>query len=424
MGRARLNGQSGGAKINGIIEEYVVQAGSTISAGDFVQFVTDTTAGSTDVLASKFGSTLKAELLTDTLLLVIYLDFSNSYYGCAKAISISNGMITSIGNEFVFYSGTVVTNKLGLSRLTDTTALVTFKVGSYNLYSVILSVSGTTITKGTQVTTFNAGADSLYLAGQVSQTNTSVFITFNYNSSSYAIVLTISGTTITVGTPTVVNATGKAGIYWDVLAISGSVVIGVGTYSTSACAVIFTISGTTITMGTAVVICTNASGFAYYQMIKISSSQVLLAFNSANMYIQVSTISGTAITFATEQILTTSYYNYPVRFVKISGNKYLLVHSYDNNGHHAYTVLDRFDSSFVKGITYNWLTTMNGNYVVPFIIGSKLLNIFSDSTNTRVVNVYLNLNKYIKNNYDRSLIQGVAKSKGVTGETVKVYTLA
>lgn len=423
MGRARLNGQSGGAKINGIIEEYVVQAGSTISAGDFVQFVTDTTTGGTDVIANKYGMTLKAELLSDTLLLVIYLDFSNSYYGCAKAISISNGVVTSIGNEFIFYSGAVVTNRLGFSRLTDTTALITFKVGTYNLYSVILSVSGTTISKGTQVTAYNAGYDSLQLIGQVSPSSTSVFISFNYNSSSYAIVLTISGTTITVGTPTVVNTTGKNGIYWDVLAISGSAVIGVGNYSNETCAVIFTISGTTITMGTTVTICTSASGFAYYRMIKISSSQVLLAFNSSSMYIQVLTISGTTITFAIEQVLTTSYYNYPACFVKVSGNKYFLVHSYDNSGHYAYTVLDRFGNNFVKGITYNWLTTASGNSAISFVIGSKLLNILMDQTNTRVINLFLNLNKYIKNNYDRSLIQGVAKTKGVTGEMVKVYTL-
>ena len=62
---------AGGTHIKGAIEKYTVQAGETISAGDFVQYVLS--AGvNTEVTASEGVSYFDAVAISDTKVLLLY----------------------------------------------------------------------------------------------------------------------------------------------------------------------------------------------------------------------------------------------------------------------------------------------------------------------------------------------------------------
>lgn len=123
--------------INGIIREYEVNAGATVNAGDFVEFINKFGSGEFNSASSNYISACK---LDNNRVLVAYSDFGNSNYGTALVLKISD-RIVHIGKEKIITNN--ITSYISVCTLTDSKVLVALKGETNTIcngYAVVLTI--------------------------------------------------------------------------------------------------------------------------------------------------------------------------------------------------------------------------------------------------------------------------------------------
>lgn len=224
--------------------------------------------------------------LTTTTYLYVYTDSSSALK--ARVLTRTNNTL-SVGAENTVAAATA--QLTGVDTLTSTTVLCTYRNGT-NVISVVLSVSGTTVTAGTPVTITNSTNNS----GTLSKVLTSTLGIVFYASTTQVLArtLSISGTTITQNTEAVIgSATGvnNAGIQVDFIS-STKVVCAYFDSASTGSMVISTITGTTITPGS--VAQPGLTAAAYLSCTVIDATNILVE-SSFSTFFNV-TFSGTTIT--------------------------------------------------------------------------------------------------------------------------------
>jgi hypothetical protein len=151
--------------------------------------------------------------------------------------------------------------------------------------------SATTYTSGTSTSPIKAGYDS---------TNNKLVIAYSQGGSGYAIVGTVSDTSITFGTPVAIssgNTVYPRAIVFDTL--NDKVVVVYQGNSNYGYAVVGTVSGTSISFGTPVVF-ESANTFYATATFDSSNNKVFIGFGAGVPYGIVGTVSGTSISFGTK----------------------------------------------------------------------------------------------------------------------------
>ena len=281
----------GGISINGVIEQYKVNAGATVSAGDFVEFVAKFGSGEFN---SGSTSYISAVALSESKVLVAYRDEGNSKYGTACILTINGTSITA-GTETVFNSGS--TFQISAVALSESKVLVAYRDDGNSKYGTacVLTINGTSITAGTG-TVFNSGSTSYISAVALSESKVLVAYRDEGNSKyGTACILTINGTSITAGTETVFNSGSTFQI--SAVALSESKVLvayrddGNSKYGT---ACVLTINGTSITAGTEKVF--NSAITSHVSAVAFSANSSLIVYQSAGVgAFKGLTIDGTTI---------------------------------------------------------------------------------------------------------------------------------
>jgi hypothetical protein len=191
---------------------------------------------------------------TNGKVVVAYSDAGNSDYGTAKVGTVS-GTSISFGGATVFNAGATYL----LSATYDTNAqkvVIAYNDGDNNGYgtAVVGTVSGTSISFGSETVFYSSGSINA-VSATYDSTNSKVFIAFARIPSYYgtAVVGTVSGTSISFGTPTVFES--KAS-YWSIGTTfdsnSNKVVIAYTEVTTTpppTYALPCTVSGTSISFG-------------------------------------------------------------------------------------------------------------------------------------------------------------------------------
>jgi hypothetical protein len=179
-------------------------------------------------------------------------------------------------------------------------------------YAIVGTVSGTTISFGTPVQFVAQAVSSIALT--FDSTNNKVVIVYNntFQSKGYAAVGTVSGTSISFGTAVQVSSgtIGWASAVFD--AVNGKVVIAYQSLG-SGNAVVATVSGTSISLGTEVTF--DASNSWYISAVSVGASKVVIAYSlvsTSQGKAIVGTVSGTSISFGTA-----------VAFVASSNGRYI-----------------------------------------------------------------------------------------------------
>lgn len=326
----KQGGSGGGEIINGIIEQYKAST-STISPNSFVEFALTTTYG-TDTIVSGVGepkyNTYSAQSISETKQMVAKADTSSKYlyfYPFTGETTLTVGTTTSI-------STTYTPSELITAQLNDGKILALYGGSSSNyklIDAYIIDASGDTTTVGSRVTILS-GSQSSYSGYGLSAVyigDNKVFITYRDTSTKdlMGVVCTISGTTLTKGTPTSIESASNLG--YDLNARSnyldnGNIAVIYNDGSTGYGRVV-NVSGTTITVGTRYNITTHkgSSGQARdrYDVIKLDKSHLFIIYiddtsigNSTypmTNYGRIVTISGTSMTQGSEYTLATGWYN-------------------------------------------------------------------------------------------------------------------
>lgn len=190
--------------------------------------------------------------------------------------------------------------------LSATQVLIAYKSAATTASLVIATISGTSVTFGTPVTVFTTGY-GLNISARViglSSTSAALFTMNSGNTLLYGWAISISGSTITVGTATSsgVNTINGYRIQKDT---SSTGLIAYATAITAINLIAFSVSGTTITFGTAstnaITFTSGASTFSLSLVQLAAGSYIVLGGNDAFAELKHRgvSLSGTSITLGT-----------------------------------------------------------------------------------------------------------------------------
>jgi len=250
---------------------------------------------------SPYGSAVVA--LDAATALIVYENNANNYLD-ARVLSISGTTIT-VGSAV---ANSEVSQYPSLAPLTSTTALCGYSGGK----AVVISVSGTTPSFGS-IADAAGGANSSVSVYALSSTAVVMIRDDNANSNNPTVnVMTISGTSITMGSNAVIDTGGVSASsgYVGIAATSSTSAIAVwksaatGTYPK---AVAMTISGTTPTFGTVITLGTNsdAGASANQSMAPISDSKAIFVLGTTGVQGGAYVLSRSGTTLSASELYLT-----------------------------------------------------------------------------------------------------------------------
>ena len=275
-------------------------------------------AAATEYISTTFDS-------DSNKVVVAYRDSPNSDYGTAIVGTVS-GTSISYGTAVVYNSGTTDYVSCTFDSNSNKVVIAYRDIGAGSPFpgtAIVGTVSGTSISFGTAVV-FNSDATSFTSAIFDSSANKVVIAYQDNTGTSYgtAIVGTVSGTSISFGTPAVFEAAGTTYIGATFDSSNNKVVIGYKDEDNSGygTAIVGTVSGTSISFGSDTVY---ASGNSTYNSACYDSvnDKTVIAYRNESSGSKgtavIGTVSGTGISFGTAVAFTTG----PLRTGPI-GNTY------------------------------------------------------------------------------------------------------
>jgi len=251
-------------------------------------------------------------------------------------------------------------------------------------------VSGVSQSSGTPVS-ISGETPFFYMAGVFDSSNNKVVVVYSDSSNSRygtAVVGTVSGTSISFGTPVVFESAQTDRIVAVFDTSANKVVVsyadaGNSTYGTS---IVGTVSGTSISFGTPVVFAsTTVTSFA--SVFDTTNDKTVVTYrktSTSGPYAIVGTVSGTSISFGGEvQIDTTNSRNSSITYD--AGND-RLVYFFTDSSEYSYVSV-----GYVSGTSTTWGTKANGpnygNYTYTRTVeydpsSGKVLFLYRDASTT------------------------------------------
>jgi hypothetical protein len=370
----------------------------TPSTGTPVVFENATTNG----IAGTFDS-------SSNKVVIIYEDSGNSGYATAVVGTVS-GTSISFGTPVVFNSA-FTSQKAATFDSASNKVVIAYKDGGNSSYgtAVIGTVSGTSISFGTPVV-FESASTSYIRPTFDSASNKVVIAYADQGNSSHgtAIVGTVSGTSISFGTP-VVFESGFSSVESAIFdSTAAKVVIAYGDFfnSSRGTVVVGTVSGTSISFGTPVVFdSTSNSGRDITANFDSSTSKVVITYrNSGNSQYGravVGTVSGTSISFGTPVVFYSGTTYEPSSTFDSNSNKIVVVYRDITNGDLATAVVGTVSGN-----------SISFNSPVVFYSGSitSTFTIF-DSNANKVVVAYRDMDN---SNYGTAAIADASGTTNIT----------
>ena len=313
-------------------------SGSSISWGTVVQLTT----GNSYVRSVTFNPS------APTYFLVTYEDAANSNYGTARYCSVS-GTSISLGSAVVFNSTT--TSYLSADVGTSNNIILSYSDGSVGSVSQVGTISGTSLSFGS---TFSIEWTGYGKSVKFDPNDTTKFVASYRAAAGYAVVGTVSGTSITYGSIIQFDVSSNdTNLSWDP-STPNKIAIGYYEFSSSGFGrvVIGTVSGTSITFGTPV----NTSSGGWYNLVSFDRNQankLLVVDKNGNIY--GGTVAGNSLTLTSPVSLGTSNIGNLSLSSSTTSGEYIMV-AYDGSNSYYGTVW-RLD--FSKSVTTTNLTATN-----------------------------------------------------------------
>jgi hypothetical protein len=267
-------------------------SGTTVSAG-------------TPLIVHAANGSSPAVCVIDSTHAVVVWQKEQGPYGQWGAVLTLSGTTLTKGTE-ANYSGGINAGPADLSPISSTNVLVAYENNTSNTgMAIVLIITGTTITWGSAITvdSGNTGSDK---ACVLSSTKA---ITVHQNHTDAQLqgeVLTITGTSLSAGAELVIHA--AASTPWRVVPLTATTALCVYSLNSDyyGRAVVLTQSGTTLTAGTAITFVSSALDSC--DAVVISPTSVLVTYCGTGIGANTMdlTISGTTVTAGTETQLTSA----------------------------------------------------------------------------------------------------------------------
>ncbi len=264
--------------------------------------------------------------------------------------------------------------------------------------TVVVNTDGTVSVVGVDSQTQNAGSPTTFETGQSTlythsavfdaSTNRVVIAYTNGDNSSYGevVVGTASGSSVSFGTPVVFNSTTTEGISCAYDANAQKVVVAYDNNGSSSdgTAIVGTVSGTSISFGTPVVF---DSGVIEFTAIAYDSDsqKVVIAYSDRNIAdgaAIVGTVSGTSISFGSQSSFDSNLIKAPSVVYDTNAQKIVVAYSRDDSNDHGYAAVGTVSGT---SISFGSSVLFDSDGVV------YSTDIVYDSNEQKVVVVYRNL---------------------------------
>ena len=263
----------------------------------------------------------------------VVIAYANNSSSVGQAIvGTVSGTSISFGTEVTFQSSGVAQLTSSVYDVTDGVIVISYTYGGSG-YSIVGTVSGTSISFGTRVLfSSNVGRD----VAAIFVGSSKVVVTYCQNSSpyyAYAIVGTVSGTSISFGTAVLLynSQTDELAITYD-SANSKVVVALTGPANYYGRAFVGTVSGTSISFGSVQVFnsaSTDTISIAYSN----AAGKVLFCFNSGSASkAELGIVSGSSMTFSSSFITDATISTYASCLYDSTSQKFVNAYSYASNG--------------------------------------------------------------------------------------------
>lgn len=149
-----IKGIETGISLNGVVEQYRVNAGATVSAGDFVEFVAKYVEGTVSATSTPY-STIKK--LSSTKVAIAYVDTTDNNYGKVAILDMDGSDIT-IKTTIVRPS---TLTGIALCVVSESRIIVTCRIGT-DLYHTLYRVSSGSLVTISGSAGFNVSAPATY----------------------------------------------------------------------------------------------------------------------------------------------------------------------------------------------------------------------------------------------------------------------
>ena len=314
--------------------------------------------------------------------------------GTVSAVGLTS-VSQAIGSPAVFESAdTTFTSSTFDSN--SNKVVIAYSDGGNSSYgtAVVGTVSGTSISFGTPVV-YESGATYYIVCTFDSNLNKVVIAYRDSDNSSYgtAVVGTVSGTAISFGTPVVFESASVSskGITFDsnlnkvVIAYSDAGNSGYGT------AIVGTVSGTSISFGSPVVFA-SADTQNVSTTFDSASNKVVIAYrdvgNDNYGTAIVGTVSGTAISFGSEAVFESGFTPGTSCTFDSNSNKVVIVYPANpssfgqNYGHAVVATVSGTSISFGTPVVYESANTYDGNSATFDSLSNKVVIAYTDGGNS------------------------------------------
>lgn len=320
MAEAKLYGQNkGGTSINGIIKDYYAYAGENISAGDLVEYINGV-AGKVDYGESvdtqlsdveKSGRTISAVALGENRVFVAY-SYSADLYLYGVVVTIDGATIT-YGSDKKLSTTNYTGFAISAIRLKENKVFIAHShTNGYQLYGMLCTITDSTIKVETDIELASNNYQGYYISALALDENR-VFIAHDYHSNDYlyGIVVTIDGTTITKGTDTSIHSSPYTSTRRSMCLLpNGNVFIAHSSGSSyQLYGTLVSISNTTITKKTVTELSTESNSGNNISVCLLPNGNVFIAHgygSSYYLYGVVCSVSGTTITKGSDTLLANS----------------------------------------------------------------------------------------------------------------------
>jgi hypothetical protein len=369
-------------------------ATGTLASGQAVALKTDGTVEAITGVAEGAGTPSVFEAASSTYIsstfdsvnnkvVIAYQDSGNSNSGTAVVGTVS-GTSISFGTPVVFASGSpgIYWSNVVFDINAQKVAIAYY--GNGPGYAIVGTVSGTSISFGSPAQFNNQYVSYISLA--FDSTNNKVIIAYrDQNNSDYgtAIVATVSGTSISFGTKAIFNSAGTPWISAVYDSTNNKIVIayqdydGISDYGT---AIVGTVSGTSISFGTAA---TYESDASYISAIFDSTNnKIVISYRAAasSNYGKsaVGTVSGTSISFGTPVVFQSASTYYTSAVYDPTNNKVVIAYRNVGGSNYGTSVVGTVSGTSISFGAAAVFESAQSNYISATY----------DSTNNKVVIAY------------------------------------
>jgi len=403
---AITNGKPVIVNADGTVGTTTTQTTVTQSVGSQVTFENALTAFTSTVFDSNAGK-----------IVIAYEDDDNSDYGTAIVGTVS-GTSISFGSAAIFESAAVAYVAAAFDSNSNKVVISYVDQGnSYYGTAIVGTVSGTSISFGTPVV-YESGGTVAHNNITFDSTNNKVVIAYRDDGNSFygtAIVGTVSGTGISFGTAAVFESAESGEITLDFDSSNGKVVIAYtdGGDGNKPKAVVGTVSGTGISFGTAVGIDTGDAG-NLTMAFDSNSNRIVISYKDGNNSNYgtaiVGTVSGTTISFGTAVAYNSGTNGQTTITFDSNVNKVAIMHRDQSDSSDGKLIVGTVDPSD-NSISFGSSTTFNSGYTRMYPSASAF-----DSTNNKVVVAYRDTGESNIGNAIVFQIGGTTTSNALTSE--------